>query len=104
MAKLRLQEQAFRVIASHKTIQLRARLKIKEGHKKSRVRLKNGLYCGGILMASAERGLLKQELEDKMLKKAEREIRAKNRGEHQSKKKEASEKSKGKRRVSFASI
>lgn len=104
LAKLGLQEQALRAIASHETNQLRARLKMKEGHKKSRVRLKNGLHGGGILMTSVERDLLKQELEDKMLKKAEKEIRAKNRGKRQSKKKEASEKSKGKRRVSFASI
>jgi hypothetical protein len=80
LAKLGLEEQALRAIASHETNQLRARLKMKEGYKKSRVRLKNSLYGGGILMTSAERDLLKQELEDKMLKKAEKENRAKNRG------------------------
>ena len=55
-------------------------------------------------MASAERDLLKQELEDKILKKAEKENRAKNRGKCHSKKKKASEKLKGKRRVSLASV
>jgi len=63
LAKLSLQEQAMGAMVEHEAKQLRGRLKMKDGHKKNRVRLVKVNMSNGILITNEEIDQLKLELE-----------------------------------------
>ena len=77
LAKLSLQEQAMRAMVEHEAKQLRGQLKMKDGHKKNRVRLVKVNMSNGILITNEEIDQLKLELEEKEAKAAEKQLRAK---------------------------
>ena len=54
LAKLSLQEQAMGAMVEHEAKQLRGRLKMKDGHKKNRVRLVKVNMSNGILITNEE--------------------------------------------------
>ena len=76
LAKLSLQEQAMGAMVEHEAKQLRGQLKMKDGHKKNRVRLVKVNMSNGILITNEEIDQLKLELEEKEAKAAEKQLRA----------------------------
>src|SRR5438876_230488 len=76
LAKLSLQKQAMRAMVEHKAKQLKGQLKIKDGHKKNRVRLVKVNMSNGILITNEEINQLKLKLEKKEAKVAEKQLKA----------------------------
>jgi hypothetical protein len=76
LGKLSLQEQAMGAVVRHEADQLRERLKMKDGHKKSRTRLQKVNMSDGILITNEEIDQLKLELEQREALDAEKQLRA----------------------------
>ena len=104
LAKLSLQEQALAAVAKHEANQLRGELKMKKGHKKSRVRLVKVNMTNGLLVTDEEINQMKLEEEEREEKAAQKQLRAKQKKSHQGKKKLAIPKVRRQKKVSFASI
>jgi len=79
-------------------------LKIKDGHKKNRVRLVKVNMSNGILITNEEIDQLKLELEEKEAKAAEKQLRAEKKKSQQSKKKITIPRPRRQKKVSFASV
>ena len=104
LAKLSLQEQAMGAVVKHESNLLKRHLKIKDGHKKSRVRLVKVDMSNGILITKEEIDQLKQVLEEKEAELVQKQLRAEARKLHQGKKQLAIPKARKQKRVSFASV
>jgi hypothetical protein len=104
LAKLSLQEQAMGAVVEHEAKQLRGRLKMKDGHKKSRVRLVKVNMSNGILITNEEIDQLKLQLEEKEALAAEKQLRAEAKKLRQSKKQLAIPRPRRQKKVSFASV
>jgi len=104
LAKLSLQEQAMGAVVKHESNLLKRRLKIKDGHKKSRVRLVKVDMSNGILITKEEIDQLKQVLEEKEAELVQKQLRAEARKLCQGKKQLAIPKARKQKRVSFASV
>lgn len=104
LAKLSLQEQALGAVVKHEADQLKGRLKMKEGHRKSRVRLVKVNMSNGILITKEEIDQLKLELEEKEAKAAEKQLRAEEKKSRQGQKQLAIPRPRKQKKVSFASV
>ena len=104
LAKLSLQEQAMGAVVKHESNLLKRRLKIKDGHKKSRVRLVKVDMSNGILITKEEIDQLKQVLEEKEAELVQKQLRAEAKKLRQGKKQLAIPKARKQKRVSFASV
>jgi len=104
LAKLSLQEQAMGAVVKHESNLLKRRLKMKDGHKKSRVRLVKVDMSNGILITKEEIDQLKQVLEEKEAELVQKQLRAEAKKLHQGKKQLAIPKARKQKRVSFASV
>ena len=104
LAKLSLQEQAMGAVVKHESNLLKRCLKIKDGHKKSRVRLVKVDMSNGILITKEEIDQLKQVLEEKEAELVQKQLRAEAKKLHQGKKQLAIPKARKQKRVSFASV
>src|SRR5437773_6395765 len=104
LAKLSLQEQAMGAVVKHESNLLKRRLKMKDGHKKSRVRLVKVDMSNGILITKEEIDQLKQVLEEKEAELVQKQLRAEARKLHQDKKQLAIPKARKQKKVSFASV
>src|SRR5205809_6724598 len=87
LAKLSLQEQAMGAIVEYEAKQLRGRLKMKDGHKKNRVRLVKVNMSNGILITNEEIDQLKLELEEKEAKAAENNLELRRRSHNRARRK-----------------
>ncbi|KAH0562435.1 hypothetical protein GP486_002874 [Trichoglossum hirsutum] len=97
LAKLSLQEQAMGAV-------VKKRLKMKNGHKKSRIRLQKVNMSDGILITNEEIDQLKLELEQRETLATEKQLRAEAKKSLQGKKKLAIPRSKKQKKVSFVSV
>jgi len=104
LAKLSLQEQAMGAVVKHESNLLKRRLKMKDGHKKSRVRLVKVDMSNGILITKEEIDQLKQVLEEKEAELVQKQLRAEAKKLRQGKKQLAIPKARKQKRVSFASV
>ena len=104
LAKLSLQEQAMGAVVKHESNLLKRHLKMKDGHKKSRVRLVKVDMSNGILITKEEIDQLKQVLEEKEAELVQKQLRAEAKKLHQGKKQLAIPKARKQKRVSFASV
>ena len=104
LAKLSLQEQAMGAVVKHESNLLKRCLKIKDGHKKSRVRLVKVDMSNGILITKEEIDQLKQVLEEKEAELVQKQLRAEAKKLRQGKKQLAIPKARKQKRVSFASV
>ena len=77
---------------------------MKKRHKKSRVRLMKVNMTNGLLVTNEEINQMKLEEEEREEKAAQKQLRAKQKKSHQSKKKLAIPKVRRQKKVSFASI
>jgi len=91
-------------VVKHESNLLKRHLKMKDGHKKSRVRLVKVDMSNGILIAKEEIDQLKQVLEEKEAELVQKQLRAKAKKLHQGKKQLAIPKARKQKRVSFASV
>ena len=104
LAKLSLQEQVMGAVVKYESNLLKRHLKIKDGHKKSRVRLVKVDMSNGILITKEEIDQLKQVLEEKEAELVQKQLRAEARKLRQGKKQLAIPKARKQKRVSFASV
>ena len=104
LAKLSLQEQAMGAVVQHEAKQLRGRLKMKEGHKKSRVRLVKVNLSNGRLLSQEDIDQMKLEEEEKESKAVQKQLRAKAKKVTQGKKKLFIPKAWKQKNVSCASV
>ena len=104
LAKLSLQEQVMGAVVQHEANQLRGRLKIKEGHRKSRVRLVKVNMSNGRLLNQEDIDQLKLEEEEKQAEAVQKQIRAEGKKATQGKKKLAIPRARKQKKVSFASV
>jgi len=91
-------------VVKHEADQLRKRLKIKEGHKKSRVRLVKVNLSNSRLLSQEDIDQLKLEEEEKEAKAAQKQLRAEQKKANQGKKKTVIPRARKQKKVSFASI
>ena len=75
LAKFGLQEQAIRAIVKYESNLLKKHLKMKDGHKKSGVRLVKVDMSNGILITKEEIDQLKQVLEEKEAELVQKQLR-----------------------------
>ena len=104
LAKLSMQEQAMGEVVKHESNQLRGQLKMKEGHKKSKVRLVKINMTNGLLVTKEEIDQLKLEIEEKEALAAAKQLRVKEKKSCQSRKQLVIPKARKQKKVSFASI
>ena len=104
LKKLTLQEQAIGAVVQHEANQLRRLLKMKEGHKKSRVRLIKVNISKGKLVSKEDIDQMKLEEEEKEEKAIQKQLRAEQKKASKGKKKLVIPKARKQKKVSFASV
>ncbi len=104
LEKLSMQEQAMGEVVKHESNQIRGRLKMKEGHKKSKVRLVKINMTNGLLVTKEEIDQLKLEIEEKEALAAAKQLRVEEKKSCQSRKQLVIPKARKQKKVSFSSI
>jgi hypothetical protein len=104
LAKLSLQEQVMGAVVQHEAYQLRGQLKMKDRHKKNRVRLIKDDMSNGMLITKKEIDQLELQLEKKKTLEATKQVKKKVKELLQGKKQLTIPKARRQKKVSFASI